>query len=240
MRINKYIAQSGIASRRKADELVLSGRVKVNGEVVTMLGFEIRTKDKVTIDNKPIRANNFLYYKFYKPTGCITTKDDEKGRKTIYDYLPSELQNLKPVGRLDKDSSGLLILTNDGDLIYELTHPSIKVSKVYRVKVDAKIKYEELEILAKGIELEKGKIAYCDSEILEQDSNSTLLEITLYQGMNRQIRRMFEYLGHRVINLKRIRHATIDVIGLKRGQYKQLKPKQIRELKGYLEKIKEN
>lgn len=240
MRINKYIAQSGIASRRKADELVLSGRVKVNGEVVTMLGFEIRTKDKVTVDNKPIRANNFLYYKFYKPTGCITTKDDEKGRKTIYDYLPSELQNLKPVGRLDKDSSGLLILTNDGDLIYELTHPSIKVSKVYRVKVDAKIKYEELEILAKGIELEKGKIAYCDSEILEQNSNSTLLEITLYQGMNRQIRRMIEYLGHRVINLKRIRHATIDVIGLKRGQYKQLKPKQIRELKSYLEKIKEN
>lgn len=240
MRINKYIAQSGIASRRKADELVLSGRVKVNGEVVTMLGFEIRTKDKVTVDNKPIRANNFLYYKFYKPTGCITTKDDEKGRKTIYDYLPTELQSLKPVGRLDKDSSGLLILTNDGDLIFELTHPSIKVSKVYRVKVDAKIKYEELEILAKGIELEKGKIAYCDSEILEQDSNSTLLEITLYQGMNRQIRRMFEYLGHRVINLKRIRHATVDVIGLKRGQYKLLKPKQIRELKSYLEKIKEN
>ncbi len=240
MRINKYIAQSGITSRRKADELVLSGRVKVNGKVVTMLGFEIRTKDKVTVDDKLIKADNFLYYKFYKPTGCITTKDDEKGRKTIYDYLPEELHILKPVGRLDKDSSGLLILTNDGDLIYELTHPSIKVSKVYHVKVDSKIKYEELEILAKGIELEKGKIAYCDSMILEQNSNSTLLEITLYQGINRQIRRMFEYLGHRVINLKRIRHATLDVVGLKRGQYKQLKPKQIRELKSYIEKIKEN
>ena len=97
-----------------------------------------------------------------------------------------------------------------------------------------------MEILAKGIELEKGKIAYCDSMILEQNSNSTLLEITLYQGLNRQIRRMFEYLGHKVINLKRIRHATVDVIGLKRGQFKQLKPKQIRELKSYLEKIKEN
>ena len=240
MRINKYIAQSGITSRRKADELVLSGRVKVNGKVVTMLGFEIRTKDKVTVDDKLIKADNFLYYKFYKPTGCITTKDDEKGRKTIYDYLPEELHILKPVGRLDKDSSGLLILTNDGDLIYELTHPSIKVSKVYHVKVDSKIKYEELEILAKGIELEKGKIAYCDSMILEQNSNSTLLEITLYQGINRQIRRMFEYLGHRVINLKRIRHATLDVVGLKRGQFKQLKPKQIRELKSYIEKIKEN
>lgn len=240
MRINKYIAQSGITSRRKADELVLSGRVKVNGKVVTMLGFEIRTKDKVTVDDKLIKADNFLYYKFYKPTGCITTKDDEKGRKTIYDYLPGELHILKPVGRLDKDSSGLLILTNDGDLIYELTHPSIKVSKVYHVKVDSKIKYEELEILAKGIELEKRKIAYCDSMILEQNSNSTLLEITLYQGINRQIRRMFEYLGHRVINLKRIRHATLDVVGLKRGQYKQLKPKQIKELKSYIEKIKEN
>ena len=240
MRINKYIAQSGITSRRKADELVLSGRVKVNGKVVTMLGFEIRTKDKVTVDDKLIKADNFLYYKFYKPTGCITTKDDEKGRKTIYDYLPGELHILKPVGRLDKDSSGLLILTNDGDLIYELTHPSIKVSKVYHVKVNSKIKFEELEILAKGIELEKGKIAYCDSMILEQNSNSTLLEITLYQGINRQIRRMFEYLGHRVINLKRIRHATLDVVGLKRGQYKQLKPKQIRELKSYIEKIKEN
>lgn len=240
MRINKYIAQSGITSRRKADELVLSGRVKVNGKIVTMLGFEIRTKDKVTVDDKLIKADNFLYYKFYKPTGCITTKDDEKGRKTIYDYLPEELHILKPVGRLDKDSSGLLILTNDGDLIYELTHPSIKVSKVYHVKVNSKIKYEELEILAKGIELEKGKIAYCDSMILEQNSNSTLLEITLYQGINRQIRRMFEYLGHRVINLKRIRHATLDVVGLKRGQYKQLKPKQIRELKSYIEKIKEN
>ena len=239
MRINKYIAQSGIASRRKADELVASGRVKVNGKVVTMLGFEIRTKDKVTIDDKLIRVNKYDYYRFYKPTGCITTSDDEKGRKTIYDYLPSELHHLKPVGRLDKDSSGLIILTNDGDLIYELTHPSIKVSKVYKVAVDAKITYEELEKLAKGVEIEKGKIAYCDSEILEQNSKSTLLEITLYQGLNRQIRRMFEYLGHKVVSLKRIRHATIDVIGLKRGEVKTLKPKQIKELKQYIEKIKE-
>ncbi len=239
MRINKYIAQTGIVSRRKADELVLSGRIKVNGKVVSMLGYEIRTKDKVTLDDKPIRIKQYSYYKFYKPAGCITTKDDEKKRRTIYDLLPPELQGLKPVGRLDKDSSGLIILTNDGDLIYELTHPSVKVSKVYRVTVDSKIKYEELEILAKGVEIEKGKVAYCDSEIIEQNSASTLLEITLYQGLNRQIRKMFEYLGHRVISLKRIRHATVDVIGLKRGEVKQLKPKQIKELKSYIEKIKE-
>lgn len=239
MRINKYIASSGFCSRRKADELIETGRVRVNGEVVRLLGYEIRTKDKVSIDNKPLRTMKLEYYRFYKPTGYITTSSDEKGRKTIYDILPDEMSHLNPVGRLDKDSSGLLILTNDGNLVYELTHPSVKVAKVYRVTVDAFLKVEDLEKLAGGIELEKGKIAYCDCEIIERKKDETLLEITLYQGMNRQIRRMIEYLGHNVVHLKRIRHATIDLTGLKKGQYKPLKPKQIKELKAYLDKIKE-
>lgn len=239
MRINKYIASSGFCSRRKADELIEAGRVRVNGEVVRLLGYEIRTKDKVSIDNKPLRTMKLEYYRFYKPTGYITTSSDEKGRKTIYDILPDEMSHLNPVGRLDKDSSGLLILTNDGNLVYELTHPSIKVAKVYRVTVDAFLKVEDLEKLAGGIELEKGKVAYCDCEIIERKKDETLLEITLYQGMNRQIRRMIEYLGHNVVHLKRIRHATIDLTGLKKGQYKPLKPKQIKELKAYLDKIKE-
>ncbi len=239
MRINKYIASSGFCSRRKADELIEAGRVRVNGEVVRLLGYEIRTKDKVSIDNKPLRTLKLEYYRFYKPTGYITTSSDEKGRKTIYDILPDEMSHLNPVGRLDKDSSGLLILTNDGNLVYELTHPSVKVAKIYRVTVDAFLKVEDLEKLAAGIELEKGKIAYCDCEIIERKKDETLLEITLYQGMNRQIRRMIEYLGHNVVHLKRIRHATIDLTGLKKGQYKPLKPKQIKELKAYLDKIKE-
>lgn len=239
MRINKYIASSGLCSRRKADELIEAGRVRVNGEVVRLLGYEIRTKDKVSIDNKPLRTMKLEYYRFYKPTGYITTSSDEKGRKTIYDILPDEMSHLNPVGRLDKDSSGLLILTNDGNLVYELTHPSVKVAKVYRVTVDAFLKVEDLEKLATGIELEKGKVAYCDCEIIERKKDETLLEITLYQGMNRQIRRMIEYLGHNVVHLKRIRHATIDLTGLKKGQYKPLKPKQIKELKAYLDKIKE-
>ena len=239
MRINKYIASSGFCSRRKADELIEAGRVRVNGEVVKLLGYEIRTKDKVSIDNKPLRTMKLEYYRFYKPTGYITTSSDEKGRKTIYDILPDEMSHLNPVGRLDKDSSGLLILTNDGNLVYELTHPSIKVAKVYRVTVDAFLKVEDLERLASGIELEKGKIAYCDCEIIERKKDETLLEITLYQGMNRQIRRMIEFLGHNVIHLKRIRHAAIDLVGLKKGQFKAIKPKQIKELKAYLDKIKE-
>ncbi len=239
MRINKYIASSGFCSRRKADELIEAGRVQVNGKTVTLLGYEIRTKDKVTIDGKTLRMMKLEYYRFYKPTGYITTSDDEKGRKTIYDILPDELKHLRPVGRLDKDSSGLLILTNDGNLVYELTHPSIKVAKVYRVTVDAFLKVEDLEKLAKGIEIEKGKIAYCDCEIIERTKNETLLEVTLYQGLNRQIRKMIEHIGHNVVHLKRIRHATIDLVGLKKGQYKPIKPKQIKELKTYLDKIKE-
>ena len=239
MRINKYIASSGFCSRRKADELIEAGRVQVNGKTVTLLGYEIRTKDKVAIDGKTLRMMKLEYYRFYKPTGYITTSDDEKGRKTIYDILPDELKHLKPVGRLDKDSSGLLILTNDGNLVYELTHPSLKVAKVYRVTVDAFLKVEDLEKLAKGIEIEKGKIAYCDCEIIERTKNETLLEVTLYQGLNRQIRKMIEHIGHNVVHLKRIRHATIDLVGLKKGQYKPIKPKQIKELKTYLDKIKE-
>ncbi len=237
MRINKYIAQSGIASRRKADELIEAGRVKVNGEVVTMLGFEIRRKDKVTVDDKLVFCKNYEYFRFYKPAGYITTASDEKGRKTIYNLLPDSMRAMKPVGRLDKDSSGLIILTNDGDLIYNLTHPSIKVSKVYRVTVDSKLTKAELETLAKGIEIEKGKIAYADVELLEAANKESLLEMTLYQGMNRQIRKMIEFLGHNVISLKRIRHATIELTGLKKGQFKPLKPKQVKELRTYIEKI---
>ena len=237
MRINKYIAQSGFCSRRKADEYILSGKVKVNGVVITMLGFEIRTKDKVTVEGKFIKADKLEYYKFYKPTGYITTKSDEKGRRTIYDILPKEYHHLNPVGRLDKDSSGLIILTNDGNLVYELTHPSIKVAKTYKVKVEGKLNDEELNKLSNGIEIEKGKIAYCEWTILEETKTDTTFEIILHQGMNRQIRKMFEYVGHSVINLKRIRHANIDLTGLKKGQIRPIKPRQIKELKAYLDKL---
>ncbi len=240
MRINKYIAQSGFCSRRKADEYVLSGVVKVNGKVVDIIGYEIRKKDKVTINDKLIKADKLEYYKFYKPAGYITTKSDEKGRKTIYDIIPKEFHHLNPVGRLDKDSSGLIIMTNDGNLAYELTHPSKKVSKTYLVKVDGKLSDEELNKLTQGIEIEKDKIAYCDWQIIEQTKQDTLFEIILYQGLNRQIRKMFEFLGYNVLNLKRIRHANIELLGLKKGQIKQIKPRQIKELKLYLEKISED
>lgn len=240
MRLNKYIASSGVCSRRKADELIEKGVVSVNGKKVTELGFQIEEKDKVFINNEIVRPKKLEYYRFYKPTGYITTADDEKGRKIIYDLLPESMHNLKPVGRLDKGSSGLIILTNDGDLINELTHPSVKVPKVYIVSVSGNVHPHHLESMACGIEIEKGKKAYAESLITERTNKKTTIQIVLYQGLNRQIRKMFEYLGFEVISLKRIQHATISIEGLKKGQFKPIKPQQIKELKNFLNKIKED
>jgi len=239
-RLNKYIASSGICSRRNADALIESGVVKVNGKIVKELGFQVREKDKVFINNQLIHPKKSEYYRFYKPAGYITTSDDEKGRKTIYDIIPKELHNLKPVGRLDKDSTGLLIMTNDGDLINQLTHPSVKVSKVYIVSVDGKVGVNDLETLYKGINIESGKTAYADCSIIEYDNKSTMLQVVLTQGMNRQIRKMFDYLGYPVISLKRIQHATISIEGLKRGQIKPIKPAQIKDLRNYLKKLEKS
>lgn len=237
VRLNKYIASSGLCSRRKADELIESGVVQVNGKTVKELGYLVQDKDKVFVDKKMVRPVKHEYYKFFKPAGYITTADDEKGRKTIYDLLPENLYHLKPVGRLDKDSTGLLILTNDGELINQLTHPSIKVPKVYLVSVDSRIHKHELEQMALGIEIEKGKMAYADITVLEMDGKSTTMKITLFQGLNRQIRKMFEHFGYEVKSLKRIQHATVSIEGLKRGEFKPIKPQAIKELKNFLNRI---
>lgn len=236
-RLNKYIASSGLCSRRKADELIESGAVMVNGKKVTELGFTVSRKDKVFVNGKMIHPVKHEYYRFYKPAGYITSADDEKGRRTIYDLLPENLHNLKPVGRLDKDSTGLLILTNDGDLINELTHPSVKVPKFYRVSINGKITQNDIDTMYKGIEIEEGKKAYAEVDVLEVDNNRTVMEIVLYQGLNRQIRKMFEFLGYEVLTLKRTRHATLDLTGLKRGEFKPIKPGQIKDLKNFLNRI---
>lgn len=236
-RLNKYIASSGLCSRRKADELIENGCVIVNGKIVKELGFQVGVKDKVFVNKVLVHPQKLEYYRFYKPAGFITTSDDEKGRKTIYDVLPKELKDLKPVGRLDKDSTGLLIMTNDGDLINKLTHPSVKVTKVYIVSVEGKVSLSDLDTMYKGIEIEKDKIAYADAQIIEYNKTATILQVVLTQGLNRQIRKMFEYLGHPVISLKRIQHATISLEGLKRGQVKLIKPAQIKDLRQYLNKL---
>ena len=241
-RLNKYIASTGICSRRKADELILEGRVRVNDRQIEELGFHVREKDKVYIDNKLVKPQKLEYYKFYKPAGYITTSDDEKGRKTIYDVIPPELKHLKPVGRLDKESTGLIILTNDGEFINEMTHPSIKVPKVYVVTINGKFPAEHAEKMLNGLVIEtdsgEKKTAYAETLPLEITNKSSMIQVVLYQGLNRQIRKMFAKLGFEVESLKRIQHATVTIEGLKKGQVKPIKPKQVKELKAYIAKIK--
>ncbi len=241
-RLNKYIASTGICSRRKADELILAGRVRVNDKKIEELGFYVREKDRVYVDDKLVKPQKLEYYKFYKPAGYITTTEDEKGRKTIYDIIPPELKFLKPVGRLDKESTGLIILTNDGEFINEMTHPSIKVPKVYMVTINGKFTPDDAEKMLNGIEIEtdsgEKKIAYAETLPVEINPKSSLIQVVLYQGINRQIRKMFAKLGYEVEHLKRIQHATLTIEGLKKGQVKAIKPKQVKELKAYIAKIK--
>lgn len=243
-RLNKYIASTGTCSRRKADELITEGKVRVNDSVITELGFYVREKDRVYINGKIVKPMKLEYYRFYKPAGYITSSDDERGRKTIYDIIPPELKHLKPVGRLDKDSTGLIILTNDGDLINEMTHPSIKVPKIYSVKINGKLTHAQAEEMFNGIVIEtdtgEQKKAFAEVFPIEITNKSSLVQVKLYQGINRQIRKMFAKLGFEVEVLKRIQHATITLEGLKKGQVKIIKPKQIKELKGYLSKLTDN
>lgn len=237
LRLNKYIALCGVASRRKADELIKSGKVKINGEIITEPGTSVSPKDKVLVNNKQIALKEKKYAIFYKPAGYITSLSDPTGRKTIYDILPEEFRSLKPAGRLDKDSTGLLLLTNDGELIQNLTHPKCHVPKVYRVSVQGKINQNHLFKLQQGIEIEKGKIAYAHAIPLEYERGQTTLQITLHQGYNRQIRRMMDILEMPVVSLKRITHGCIQITGLKRGEHRFLSRKEIDNLFKYLKNI---
>ncbi len=239
-RLNKFIASSGLCSRRKADEYIEQGKVGVNGNIITELGFQVSSKDKVTVEGQLIKPQKLEYYRFYKPAGYITTSDDEKGRKTIYDIIPPELKNVKPVGRLDKDSTGLIIMTNDGDLINEMTLPSIKVPNIYIVSINGKITPEDGEKMFNGIDIEtdtgEKKTAYAEVFPIEITNKSSIIKVTLYQGINRQIRKMFASLGFELFSLKRIQHATVTLDGLKKGMIKPMKPKHVNELKMFLNK----
>lgn len=237
VRLNKFIASCGIASRRASDELIKEGRVKVNGKVITEPGISVTKKDKVEVDKQLVAEEKKIYIVFNKPPGYITTREDEKGRKTIYENLPENLRTLRTAGRLDKDSTGLLILTNDGELIQKLTHPKVKVPKIYRVVAEGKVTINDLQEFQKGIEIEKGKIAYAEGAILDYEYGKTTMDLVLYQGYNRQIRVMLEMVGHPVVMLKRIQHACINLGALKKGKFRFMNNKEVENLYKYLKNI---
>lgn len=233
-RLNKYLASTGVASRRGADKLIADGKVKVNGKVVTELGTTINEKnDTVTVDDVIVKKETDLkYVMFYKPKGCITTVSDEKGRKTIYDYLEElNIPHLIPVGRLDYDTEGLLLMTNDGDLAYKLTHPSYEVPKTYVVKVRGEMPEHKLAQLRKGVIIDGEKTKRARVKLLEFKDDISKLQITITEGKNRQIRKMIEAVEKEVIFLKRIAIGDLRLGGLARGGYRFLNDFEVEYLK---------
>ncbi len=233
MRLNKYIAECGAASRRGADKLISDGLVKVNNKVVTELGTIVNEdNDTVTVNGKKlVLRNRDVYIILNKPKGCITAVKDDKGRKTVMDYVESKDKRLFPVGRLDYDSEGLVLLTNDGDTAYKLTHPSSEIPKTYIAKVEGEIPEKELDKLRDGIPLDGAVTHRAKIKVLGVEDRISRIEITIFEGKNRQIRRMFEYIGYNVIFLKRTAIGDIRLGGLGRGLTRYLTPKEIQFLK---------
>lgn len=227
MRINKYIALCGVSSRRKAEEYILNGLVKINGKVVEDLSTKVNEKDVVTINDQIIKpTNDYVYYLLYKPKGYLTTMSDDRNRKTIVDLIDLD-KRVFPVGRLDYDSEGALILTNDGDLAYRLTHPKFEIEKTYIVKICGEIKESELAVIRKGVVIDGVKFNKCKANLKEYKNNISKIEITLTEGKNREIRRIFEAIGREVIFLKRVEFAGIKLGGLKRKEMRPLKQEEI-------------
>ena len=223
MRLNKFLSSSGVASRRKCDELILEGKVEVNGKVVNTLGIKIdEKKDKVKVGGKVIKLpSSFVYIKLNKPKGYACTASDEKGRKTIYDLVECE-ERLFSIGRLDYDTEGLIILTNDGNFANQVAHPRYKMEKEYRVTVEGEIKESELAVMRKGVVVEGQRMPAARVEWLSFENGFTKLSVIIDEGQNRQIRRMFEAIGHQIKLLKRVGIGEVRLGGLKRGEYRDL------------------
>lgn len=232
MRINKFLAGAGFGSRRKCEEYVKEGRVMCNGKVVDNLGFSVSEKDKIIVDGKEVSYNNELVYiMLHKPKGVITSMSDEHNRKTVVDILPEEYKKLKPVGRLDYDSEGLLLLTNDGNLAYVLTHPSHEIKKTYIVKVEGDVKESQLAVLRAGVVIDGVRLSKCKVKLIEKEDKLTKLEVVISEGKNRQVRKMFEAVNLHVAFLKRTQIGDLKLGGLTRGKCRPLTSSEILYLK---------
>lgn len=230
LRINQAIAKTGFCSRRNADELIAAGRVKLNGKVVKDFGVLVSDRDKLMVDNKPIAVKRYTYVAMYKPFGIVTTCQDEQERETILDLLPENLQHLRPVGRLDLASEGLMILTNDGDLTQKLTHPSMHTDKRYVVTVKGSMTPRDLKLMASGIELDDGITLPAKVRLLEHGKkiqSTTSFELVITEGRNRQIRRMCEKLGYSVIRLVRTGIGALQLGKMTPGTWRYLTVEEI-------------
>lgn len=235
IRLQKYIAKSGVASRRKAEELILEGKIQVNGKTITELGIKVNPeKDIVTYNGKKLKTEEeFVYILLNKPIGYVTTVKDQFGRDSVLDLVKIK-EHLVPVGRLDMYTSGALILTNDGDFVYKVTHPKHEIEKTYTVTIKGIVKNEEVEMLRKGVKIEDYTTKPAKVKILKTDEekNISRLEITIHEGKNRQVRKMCETVGHKVLALHRSKIAGIGVKDIPLGKWRFMKEKEIRKILG--------
>lgn len=241
MRLNKFLAQCGVASRRKCDDLIVAGRVSVNGKIVQKLGVKIdELSDEVKFDDKPVSLPvTYKYVILNKPSGYITTASDEFNRRTVLDLIPLE-DRIFPVGRLDYDTTGLLLLTNDGEMSNLLIHPRYKIEKTYHVLLDKLIKPLALHHLQQGVDLDGKKTAPCKIQQIRAVDNCSLLEVRIHEGRNRQIRRMFETFDYQVEELDRIAFGPLTLAGLKRGEWRYLTRPELDELQRYMNQAGED
>ncbi len=230
-RLQKVIASSGYCSRRKAEELIKKGVVFVNGVRVTELGTKVETNDEIVVNGHSLTMENKEYYLLYKPSGVITTTSDDKNRKTVVDLINTD-KRIYPVGRLDYDTTGVLLLTNDGDFANILMHPSNQIEKVYLVKTPGILTKEELHALRSGVIIDGFKTSPAKVRIKQynKSSNLSLVEITIHEGKNHQVKKMFEAVNHEVVKLKRERIGFFDLSGLKIGEYRRLTIKEVKKV----------
>lgn len=231
MRLNKFLSNSGIAARRKCDDIIREGKVTVNGKVVSELGTLINEKkDRIKVEGKEIKLpSSFVYIKLNKPKGYACSANDEKGRKTIYQLIDCN-ERLFSIGRLDYNTEGLIILTNDGDFANKVAHPSYNLEKEYHVNIVGDIKESELAVLRKGVVIEGNRLPSAKVEKISYENNVTKLSVIINEGLNRQIRRMFEAIGKEIKLLKRVRIGEVKLGGLKRGDYRDLTEKELNSL----------
>lgn len=230
-RLQKVIANSGYCSRRKAEELIEAGKVKVNGKTIYELGTKVDSNDTIMINNKSLKKEDKVYYLLNKPRQVITSVSDDKGRKTVVDLIDTK-ERIYPVGRLDYDTTGALILTNDGELANMLMHPSSNINKVYIAKVKGLIGKKEINKLESGVVIDGFKTSKSTARIKKYDktTDTSIVELTIHEGKNHQVKKMFEAIGYDVIKLKRERIAFLNVNDLKSGEYRKLNPKEIKKL----------
>ncbi len=230
-RLQKVIASSGYCSRRKAEELIVQGKVKVNNVVITELGVKVSPTDTVTIDGKALTKEEYEYILLYKPRGYLTTTSDDKDRKTVMDLIETS-KRLYPVGRLDYDTSGLLLLTNDGNLTNLLIHPRNNIDKMYVAKIEGILTPIEIKKLENGVMIDDYKTSKSRVKLkkIDKKNNTSLVYITIHEGKNHQVKKMFEAVGHNVIKLKRETLAFLDLSGLKSGEYRHLSLKEVKKL----------